>query len=399
MQHLKERKSFAHETALKQLIASGRVSIIYIHGTARSGSTIAEIIMSQVVDFAIHQPFRGILQKQGGRFRSQKAELDADIYDSACGLIAEQISCYLSNRSSRDRITVVIKELAGFFQPDIWQRWLKIPQQFLFTIRDPHLQYLSWLSAMTDKIFAGTGKLLEKKDFVLEQAAITESSILPAEWEGTTISCNQSAWNSVAEDYERVKQAIVGTSKKLVVLDSILLRYKPGYALAQLFDKLDFPREKWTQLDINSLEDSQAKIQDIRDKSRPMVRKANSSKTIAPLVLGEAVNLDVFPEKSQEHIRQIIPLYLDLLYSSEQAYLPTLDEIEFQSSKLVKTHPFVAYAIAMKHLQTENKLGLNNINSWLDSVVNNRTQLPAEDGRFSSSLEINRYWKNQEINL
>lgn len=399
MQHIKKRKIFTHETALKQLISSGRVSIIYIHGTARSGSTIAEIIISQIADFAIHQPFRGILQKQGGRFRRQKAELDADIYDSACGLIAEQISSYLSDRGDRERVTVVIKELAGFFQPDIWQRWLKIPQQFLFTIRDPHLQYMSWLSAMTDKIFAGTGNLLGK-NFVLEQAAITESSILPAEWEGTTIECNRLAWNAVVNDYERVKQAIVGTSKKLVVLDLILLRYKPRYALAQLFNKLDFPLEKWSQLDLNSLKDSQAKIQDIRDKSRPMVRKANNSKTIAPLVLGEAVNIDVFPEKSQAHIRQIIPLYLDLLYSSEQAYLPTLDEID-PSSKLIDTHPFVAYAIAIKHFQTENRLDFNSIDSWLNSIVASRTKSLAEDWRgFSSSLEIvNRYWKNQETNL
>ena len=395
MQHLEERRSFANEIALKQLISSGRVSVIYIHGTARSGSTIAEIIISEIADFAIHQPFRGTLQKQGGRFRSQKAELDADIYDSACGLIAKQIGSYLLER---DRITVVIKELAGFFKPDIWQRWLEIPQQFLFTIRDPHLQYMSWLSAMTDKIFAGAGKLQEKRDFVLEQAAITESSILSAEWEGTTISCNRLAWNAVVEDYERVKQAIVGTSKKLVVLDSLLLRYKPRYAVSRMFDKLDFPSEKWSQLDLNSLGESQAKIRDIRDKSRPMVRKANNSRKVAPLVSGEAVNLDIFPSKSQEHIRQIIPLYLDLLYASEQAYLPTLDELEsIQSPSLVATHPFIGYAIAMKHFQSKSKLDPNSISSWLNLVVTNRTESQIKDWRsFSNSLEIvDSYWKNK----
>lgn len=395
MQHLEERKSFAGEIALKQFVSSGRVSIIYIHGTARSGSTIAEIIMAQVADFAIHQPFRGTLQQRGGRFRSQKAELDADIYDSACGLIAEQIGSYLSDRN---QVTVVIKELAGFFKSDIWQRWLEIPQQFLFTIRDPHLQYMSWLSAMTDRIFVGAGKLQEKRDFVLEQAAITESSILPAEWEGTTISCNRLAWNSVVEDYKRVKQAIAGTSKKLVVLDSVLLRYQPRYALDRLFDKLDFSSEQWLQLDLNSLAESQAKIKDIRDKSRPMVRKANNSRKVASLVLGETVNLDVFPSKSQEHIKQIIPLYLELLYASEQAYLPTLDELEnIQSSRLITTHPFVAYAIAMKYFQSKNELGLDCISSWLNSVVTNRTELPAKDWQsFSSSLEIvNSYWKNK----
>jgi hypothetical protein len=52
------------ELSLKQLVSNGKATIIYIHGTARSGSTIAEIVFSQLSDRAIHQPFRGILQNR-----------------------------------------------------------------------------------------------------------------------------------------------------------------------------------------------------------------------------------------------------------------------------------------------------------------------------------------------
>jgi hypothetical protein len=142
--------SLSQELELKKLVTSNRVSVIYIHGTARSGSTIAEIVLSQLADLTIHQPFRGVLQQAGGRFRVSKLDFDVDIYDLACGLIVEQINQYLQNKQ---KIVVVIKELAGFFQPCIWQRWLEIPDKFLFTIREPHIQYMSWLSAMTDKVF------------------------------------------------------------------------------------------------------------------------------------------------------------------------------------------------------------------------------------------------------
>jgi hypothetical protein len=82
----------SQELELRKLVTSNRVSIIYIHGTARSGSTIAEIVLSQLADLTIHQTFRGVLQKAGGRFRATKLDFDADIYNSACGLIVKQIN-------------------------------------------------------------------------------------------------------------------------------------------------------------------------------------------------------------------------------------------------------------------------------------------------------------------
>ncbi len=202
-QQLQHCGNFLQESKLKQIASRDNVSIVYIHGTARSGSTIAEIILAQLADLAIHQPFRGTLQKSGGRFRTEKLDFDADIYDSACGLIVKQINRYLQ---TKDKITVVIKELAGFFQPYIWQRWSEIPDKFLFTIREPHLQYMSWLSAMTDKVFEGNGELQENKKLVIDRAEITETAPLTAEWEGTTIGCNQAAWNALIQDFNLVKK-------------------------------------------------------------------------------------------------------------------------------------------------------------------------------------------------
>ncbi len=378
-QQLENCSSFSQELELKQLTKSDRVSIIYIHGTARSGSTIAEIVLSQLADLTIHQPFRGVLQQAGGRFRVTKLDFDVDIYDLACGLIVKQINQYLQNKQ---KIVVVIKELAGFFQPCIWQRWLEIPDKFLFTIREPHIQYMSWLSAMTDKVFKGKGKLQENRDFVISKAEITETSILSAEWEGTTISCNQFAWNALVNDFYQVKKEISSIStvrKKVAILDLVLLRYKPNVVLKNTLEKLGIK----SKINFNNLLKVESNIWDLRDKNRPMVRKANNSNTINPLTIEEVVSLNIFPIKSQQHIQEIIPLYLDLLFASDQVYLPTLTELE--TTELIVVNPFLAYAIALFHLKNQVQ-----VHNWFQTMARNKS---IEIDNFQSSLEIvNNYW-------
>ncbi|MEY4518678.1 MAG: hypothetical protein RLZZ499_1277 [Cyanobacteriota bacterium] len=372
--------SLSQELELKKLVTSNRVSIIYIHGTARSGSTIAEIVLSQLADLTIHQPFRGVLQKAGGRFRATKLDFDADIYDSACGLIVKQINQYLQ---TKQKITVVIKELAGFFQPCIWQRWLEIPDKFLFTIREPHIQYMSWLSAMTDKVFQGEGKFQENRNFVINKAQITETSVLSAEWEGTTISCNQVAWNALVSDFYQVKKEIFrisNNSKKIAILDLVLLRYKPKIVLENTLTKLGLK----SKINLTGLSKIESKIWDIRDKNRPMVRKANNSNAINPLTIGEAVSLNIFPIKSQQHIKELIPLYLELLSAPEQAYLPSLAELE--TTELIVVNPFLAYAIALFHLKNQEQ-----VNNWFQTIAKNKS---IKIDNFQGSLAIaNNYWK------
>ena len=373
-QQLENCSSFSKELELKQLAKSDRVSIIYIHGTARSGSTIAEIVLSQVADLTIHQPFRGVLQQAGGRFRATKLDFDVDIYDSACGLIVKQINQYLQNNQ---KIVVVIKELAGFFQPCIWQRWLEIPDKFLFTIREPHIQYMSWLSAMTDKVFQGKGKLQENRDFVISKAQITETSVLSAEWEGTTISCNQFAWNALVDDFYQVQKEISSISsvrKKVAILDLVLLRYKPNIVLKNTLEKLGVKSE----INLNNLSKVESNIWDIRDKNRPMVRKANNSNTINPLTTEEVVSLNIFPIKSQQHIQELIPLYLDLLFASDQVYLPSLTELE--TTELIVVNPFLAYAVALFHLKNQAQ-----VNNWFQTIAKNKS---IKIDNFQGSLTI-----------
>jgi hypothetical protein len=113
------------------------------------------------------------------------------------------------------------------------------------------------------------------------------------------------------------------------------------------------------------------------------------SKTINPLAFGEAISLSAFPFKSQEHIRQTVPLYLDLLDALEQVYLPSLSELEVnQNPGLIATHPFLAYAISMFNFQRQKKpISSDRVSSWLKSVVRNKpNQTAAELSSFNSSF-------------
>ncbi len=168
------------------------------------------------------------------------------------------------------------------------------------------------------------------------------------------------------------------------------MRYNPELAIKNVVAKLGFKSDKLSLLNLTGLAKTEAKVKDVRDKSRPMVRKANSSNTINPLTVGEAVSLDVFPIASQEHIKGLIPLYLDLLLAQEQVYLPSLEELGNSSEKgLIATHPFIAYAIALFNLRDKERG-----NNWLMSFVEDKS---IEEFQ-SSFAVVDRYWeKTQKI--
>lgn len=341
------------ESSLKQLVRDRKATIFYIHGTARSGSTIAEVVFSRLCDRAIHQPWRGILQHRGGRNRPNKLKFDEDIYEAGCELISKHIREILSTQS---HATVLVKELAGFFKPSIWKSWVEIPEKFILTIRDPCSQYLSWLAAMTDKIFHGQGKIQENYKMVLEKAEIVEDSILPPEWEGTTITCNQNAWNALLNDALYLYEYLPETASKLTIIEASLLRKDPDYVVAKAIEQLRLNiSPDWFSPD-NLERHSQGQIVDLRDVNRPMVRKARNSKRIEPLSQENKFDCSLLPAKSRQHLQQIIPIYLDLLYAPENVSMPSLEQLQKPvagngSLKLQQANPFLAYAIALFYQQ------------------------------------------------
>ncbi|NEP90474.1 MAG: hypothetical protein F6K18_28660 [Okeania sp. SIO2C2] len=389
------------EARLEQLVSEGKATILYIHGTARSGSTITEVIFAQLADGVIHQPFVGLHDKLGGLLRQNKLLFDADIYEAGCGLIADKIEEMLQQKS---HVTILVKEVSCFFNQQIWCQWIQIPKKFLFIIREPHLQYLSWLSYMADLMFKGNGLLMGNPALVMEKAQVTEvvklQSLKPA-WSGTTISYNFQQWQRLIHDWNVLRSTMTGSSKKLAVLDLIELRKNPEYAIAKTIEQLGFEVDNVKEFGRDLLAQSQEKIFDPRDSNRIQVRKARNSNEIQPLVLGEAIEPHAFPLQSREHIWKLIPIYLDLLYAPENMAMPSWQQLEqtvagSESLKLGDIHPFVAYAIAIFHKQ---KKLTPEINSLLDSIVNGKTKTALGEEKLNSELfgdsfaVVDAYWQ------
>ena len=376
-----------NDLQLKQLIAEGKAKIVYIGGTGRSGSTITQIVFARFADRVLHQPFKGLLAKAQRDSDFEQIEFDADIYQQACGLIVDHIYEVLQEKP---KATILVKELSDFFDPPIWKRWIEIPDQFLFTINDPHLQFLSGLSLIVDQVYQGNGDLKDNREFVLEKAPIIESKIFhnfAKQFEVTILQYNDFVWQRTTSYLEQVRKVIKGTSKKLGILDLVLLRNNPEYTISQTITQLGFAKEDIKAIVPTSLAESQKKVFDVLDKNRLSVRKASNSQKIYPLKSGEAIGLSAFPSESQEHIIRIIPKYLEMFYAVEQVAM--LPERKSNSSlvNLEEKNPFVAYAIA-KFYQHQKKSKNNNLDYFnhQDHHLKN----------FSSSFKaINQFWNTR----
>ncbi|MBV8883319.1 MAG: hypothetical protein JO235_04880 [Chroococcidiopsidaceae cyanobacterium CP_BM_RX_35] len=399
-----------NEITLKQLVASGKASIIYIHHTSRSGSTIAQVIFSRFTDRAIHQPFFALLDIHGGCFRPNQLPLNADIYEEACGVIVNQI---LEILKEKDHATILVKENSSFFELPIWERWIQIPEKFLFTIREPHLQYLSGLSLLTDKYFQGNGSLVRNRQLVLENACVTESlnfqntfqNTRPG-WEGTIISINEKQWKALISHWKMVRSFWDGTSKKIAIMDLNIMRMNPYYAIKKVTEKLGLEVDNIEPYIYNLNVQSQSKIFDLRDPTRLAVRKARNSKAIDSLVEGEDISPYAFPLQSREHIWRLIPIYLDMLYAPEQVAMPSLEQLnnfvaQSETLKLEDTHPFEAYAITSFHLHQKTAQP-EKIVPLIERILKGNTKTSSgwekeniNLERFKGSFEIVEHYWNQ----
>ncbi len=388
-------------SALKQLVSEGNATIIFIYGTARSGSTIAQVIFSPLADRAIHQPFTGLTHKE--EYYSINY---SEIYEAACGLIVNHIYEILEEK---DRAILIVKEVSHFFDDITWKKWIQIPETFILTIREPHLQHLSWLSNVTSLYFKSNKTLIENRAFVLENALTTELidlSTIKSGVKGTLLTYGEEQWKLFIRHLDLLRFYLREESKKIVIIDSICLRKNPEYVIEKILEKLEIKFENIEDYAQNFMSHSQKKIFDVRNSNRSSVKKARNSNQIDPLVEGEDISLYDFSPASKEHISRLIPLYLDLLYAPEQVGIPSLTQLDHlvaqsKTLKLEDTHPFVAYAIA-KFYHQDKTTPTEEVVPIIQRILNWKTTTLHQEkkqinfARFSDSFDIvDRYWNGK----
>lgn len=396
------------ESILKQLVADSKATIICVYGLPRSGTTIAQIILAQFAHRAFHEPFTGLLQNQLSHSRVKKWQIDEEIYEAGCNLITEHILEILTHNH---HAVVLVKEVSSFFSSALWARWSQIAHKFLLTIRDPHLQYWSRLSQITNLAFKSPDSQGKSYPFILEKTPLIESlelqSLKPF-WHGQITDYNEESWKTFHHHLNLVRTNLQAPTKKLAILDSVLLRYNSPYTIARIIEQLALDVTEFEQPTPHCLVDAQTKIFDLRDPRRHTVSKARNSQGILPLVLGEDISPYALPVNSRKHIWRLIPLYLDLLYAPEQRAMPSLAQLDTSMApsptwKLEATNPFVAYAIASFyfHCQTTSH---SRIDSLIQRILKGQTrglspttESCANSARFQGSFAaVNQYWHTRQ---
>ncbi len=338
---------------LKHLIDTNQASILFVGGTNRSGSTITQVVFSYLVDRSIHQPFIHSLHLKNSQLNLEIDKIDprSEAFEMGCDLIVSHI---LEILKQKERAVVLVKEVSAFFTEQLWDKWLQIPDQFVFILRDPHLQYFSWLALVTDLFFEGRGSLLKEREFIFKNCQSIENATLenlqPA-WKGTTLTYNKLQWDNLVKQIQKTRLTISNTSKEMAIFDLVLLQKDPDYVMTKTLSRLGFHDSAKDLLAPDSITQSQDKVIDIRGTDRPSIQKARGSHSLEPLKRGKDVSADLFSQASQEHILRLIPLYLDLLYAPENVGMLSLAHLEQPVAnnaavKLEDTNPFVAYAVA-----------------------------------------------------
>jgi hypothetical protein len=315
---------------LVRLVHEQKLTIIFVYGTARSGSTVTQVIFSHLADRAIHEPFTGLLHNEVTQSGLSKFQIDQKVYQLGCTLIFNEISSILKHQ---DHATIVVKEVSSFFPTEILQQWSSIPEKFLLTIRDPHLQYFSRLNQIARMADSGDSLLhlpMPEKARMLESLDL---STLKLFWYGTLIDNNKQNWDNLAHHYGQIRDAIRGSSKKMAIIDATILRKDSEFAIDQIIEQLGL-HAKHSGLDFSkNLQRSKDKVFDIRNPDRPSVHKARHSKEVEPLGLEESISPYYLPLSSQEHISQTILPYLQMFYGPERAAMPSLHQLDISVSQ------------------------------------------------------------------
>jgi len=390
------------EAKLRQLVREGKASIIAIHGTPRSGSTIAGVIFAKLADISLNQPFEGVRSKFWDEAPADREGFAAEVYETGCRLIVDEIEKILEQQS---HATILVKELCHLFTPTLWYQWIQIPERFLFTIREPHSQYFSHLSCLADWFFKSNGVLMKNPAMMLEKAEEAQTIDIQkfrlTMW-GNPISYGLYQWQITLQHYQVLQAYLAENCKKLAVLDSIELRRNPEYAIGKTIEQLGLKVDNIDTIESGILDRFQDKVVDIRDTNRPTVRKAFTSKKILPLILGEVLDPYALPSESRAHICELIPLYLKLLYAPENAALTPCEQLAetvagSDTWKLANVYPFVAYALLCWH---QNQSSCPELKSVLEQLAHGSTQTvlgvekPNSELFTDSFAAVDTYWQS-----
>ncbi len=358
---------------LRQLVSQGHLQITHILAPPRTMSTILEVALSQAVHSQIHEPFRKITKRKNTQ-RGFETIL----------LRVEEL-----RQMHAGPIQIVIKDISEF-TPEEWATWMPMVQNFVFVVREPHLQTrslikLSVIQALSSKTLSelvrilrlgilherSLGRLFLARQQALEFLRLKFTGAVKTEEEriqdalphieSGILSLNRGTYRLLLHYLQAVEEHLLDSPhKKLVIVDGLGLKMEPAITLGRIADRFGWGNLAvlgWSKSVGGLFYDRDADGGDNKQRAikNSWNRRAVSSTRIDKIdVLQDApAPLAWFPTSIQELIcSDLLPIYMQFLMHPSVVSLPSQDQLTSPLQGLTgkvtlgDINPVAAYAAA-----------------------------------------------------
>lgn len=358
---------------LRQLVSQGHLQITHILAPPRTMSTILEVALSQAVHSQIHEPFRKITKRKNIQ-RGFETIL----------LRVEEL-----RQMHAGPIQIVIKDISEF-TPAEWAAWMPLVQNFVFVVREPHLQTrslikLSAIQALSPKNPSEIVKIqlkgiLQERSFGRFFLARQQANdffrskftgvVKPREeciqdafphLESAVLNFNRDTYRMLLHYLEAVEEHLLDSPhKKLVIVDGLGLKMEPVITLGRIADRFgwdDVAVLGWSK-SVGGLfydRDAAGAVNVRRAINNPWNRRAVSSDRIDKIQAVEdaPAPLAWFPTSIGKLIcTDLLPIYMRFLMHPSVVSLPSRDQLTSPLQGLAgketlgDINPVAAYAAA-----------------------------------------------------
>ncbi len=329
-----------HLKALEKMVKSGEVEITHIDSPPRTSSTALYRSLSHVYDVSIYEPFH-----------------EYPTLETGCKKIIEEVKKY---KEKKRPIKILVKENARWFDNDDWRDWSDLTKHFITIMRDPHLQFYSYIKRKANDLLLGEGKagLTDNKIWEKEEDIVhflengrtkSTSRDIPGNFESLSWSPLSNHMNIL-----RTRQLHQENGKTLSVVSAFLLRISPELIMKNLLTTLGIENtpEKITET-IQWNESSVDKIATTNKRAHSAYTEAVRKSNGYTLPNDTTYSIDRFSQKLQNYLLETaLPVYIDFLKWPHKIGVKSLMEAEnlfsLQNSEgttMEECNPVEAYAI------------------------------------------------------
>jgi len=282
---------------LEQLVSNRDLEIVYIVSPPRTISTVFSIALTEAGEGQIHEPLHP-------RRR--------DSFDEACSLIIERSNNLQIGKKKDAPVRLVVKDLAKYISRKEWEQLSKLSQHFVFTVREPTLQFFSLLRRRVHGLYGYHLDDLSNDQVLAHLDRLTEDK-----W-------HDNSWNQLELFLKFVEQEDL--SDKGAIISGLSLRLDPLNVMRRLSERFDWmpfnPRlaDNWSRASgPNFYHPPFKNDQPMLDKDRVIISGwiTPALKSSSFLPLGEKdrpIPITSYPQPMQQYIlNEVFPVYVRML--------------------------------------------------------------------------------------